>query len=121
MVYQPFYNEELTTMSNNLEISCIEIEPANTAKHSIICLHGLGADGSDLVPIVSELHLPAALNIRFIFPHAPAMPITINNGYEMRAWYDIVGLSINSQVDKMGIANSALLIKTLIEKQLAQA
>lgn len=101
-------------------LASIEIEPANTAKHTIICLHGLGADGGDLVPIVSELNLPASLDIRFIFPHAPTMPITINNGYEMRAWYDIAGLSINSTVDKIGIANSAMMVHKLVDRQIEQ-
>ena len=77
-------------------LSAIEIETATPVKKCVIWLHGLGADGNDFVPIVSELDLPKTLGIRFIFPHAPIMPITINNGYEMRAWYDILSLSINA-------------------------
>lgn len=107
-------------MSNQAPLSCIEIEPTHPPKHTIICLHGLGADGSDLAPIAAEMHLPESLAIRFIFPNAPTMPVTINNGYEMHAWYDIVGLSLNSRVDKIGVANSALMVEKLIDQQLAQ-
>lgn len=98
----------------------IEIEPAKTADKSIIWLHGLGADGHDFVPLVPELHLPASLNIRFIFPHAPIMPITLNNGYEMRAWYDISSLTIDGISDKIGIEKSVQFVNTLIAKEVAR-
>jgi phospholipase/carboxylesterase len=68
----------------------IEIEPEQPAVASVIWLHGLGADGHDFEPVVPELHLPATLPVRFIFPHAPIRPVTINNGMEMRAWYDFI-------------------------------
>ena len=67
----------------------VVIEPAAPATATVIWLHGLGADGHDFVPIVPELQLPADLAVRFIFPHAPVRPVSLNNGMEMRAWYDI--------------------------------
>lgn len=67
----------------------VEIEPSIPAKASIIWLHGLGANGHDFVEVVSELHLPKELGVRFIFPHAPARPVTVNQGMVMPAWYDI--------------------------------
>ena len=105
---------------NTNTLSAIEIAPESVAKRSIIWLHGLGADGTDFVPIVSELHLPAAMGVRFIFPHAPIMPITINNGYEMRAWYDIASLTIDGMIDKTGILRSIHQLEMLIEKEEAR-
>lgn len=107
---------------NNEEhsLSHIEIDPPHTAKRTIIWLHGLGADGSDFVPIVPELNLPATMGVRFVFPHAPNMPITINNGYEMRAWYDIASLSIDGNVDEAGIAKSRTFVTQLIKNELAR-
>jgi phospholipase/carboxylesterase len=107
-------------MSNNQEtiLSCLEINPSNPVRKCIIWLHGLGADGHDFVPIVPELHLPETLGgIRFIFPHAPIRPITINNGNEMRAWYDIASLTSNGIMDEIGIAKSVITIEKLIEKE----
>ncbi|OGT36983.1 MAG: carboxylesterase [Gammaproteobacteria bacterium RIFCSPHIGHO2_12_FULL_37_14] len=98
----------------------VEIEPPVPAKHTIIWLHGLGADGNDFVPIVSELNLPANNGIRFIFPHAPIMPVTLNNGYEMRAWYDIYSLTNNHRVDESGIVQSLTSINELIEAEIAR-
>ena len=67
----------------------ITLSPQAPAVASVILLHGLGADGRDFVPIVDELGLPGTLPVRFVFPHAPLRPVTVNNGYVMRAWYDI--------------------------------
>ena len=67
----------------------VTLEPQDTARASVIWLHGLGADGYDFVPVVPELRLPPALAVRFVFPHATVRPVTINDGYAMRAWYDI--------------------------------
>jgi phospholipase/carboxylesterase len=86
---------------------------------AVIWLHGLGADGSDFVPIVSELKLPEALNIRFIFPHAPVRPITINRGYRMRGWYDITSLDIANRDDEAGIVESSAILTRLCDEQLA--
>ena len=98
-------------------LSSLKIDPPDAIKKCIIWLHGLGADGSDFAPVVPELRLPHAMGIRFIFPHAPIMPITINNGYEMRAWYNIAALTINGIIDEAGIAKSIAAIETLIEKE----
>jgi phospholipase/carboxylesterase len=70
-------------------------------------LHGLGADGNDFAPIVAELKLPAELNVRFIFPHAPVRPITINQGYRMRGWFDVTSFDIAGRDDEAGIIESA--------------
>lgn len=105
-------------MTSKEILASIEIEPAATATASVIWLHGLGADGSDFASIAPELKLPSSLNMRFIFPHAPVMPITINNGYEMRAWFDIHGLTVGSKVDTSGIAASTIAIHALIEREI---
>lgn len=86
----------------------------------VIWLHGLGADGNDFVPIVSELKLPDSLNIRFIFPHAPIRPITINQGYRMRGWYDIISLDIADRDDETGIIESSNSLMRLCDQQIAQ-
>lgn len=107
---------------NKTYLSCIEIEPTGPAERCIIWLHGLGADGNDFVPIVPELHLPHDLGIRFIFPHAPIMPVTINNGYEMRAWYDIASLDIdaNRTIDMKTIVQSKESVELLIEREMTR-
>ncbi len=86
---------------------------------AVIWLHGLGADGSDFVPIISELKLPGALNIRFIFPHAPLRPITINQGYRMRGWYDVTSLDIADCDDEAGIDESSAILTGLCDEQIA--
>lgn len=95
----------------------IELSPDTTPKATVIWLHGLGADGADFVPIVPELHLPSSLAIRFIFPHAPIMPVTINGGYEMRAWFDIYGAKIDSKIDEAGMAGSVAIVQQLIAQE----
>lgn len=101
-------------------IQCTEIEPPTTANRSVICLHGLGADGNDFVPIVNQLQLPTNHGIRFVFPHAPSMPVTINNGYVMRAWYDIITPSLDKQLDEKGIANSVAIVSNIIAREEAR-
>ncbi|HSN22404.1 MAG TPA: alpha/beta fold hydrolase [Usitatibacter sp.] len=88
-------------------------EPAGT----VIWLHGLGADGWDFVPIVRELPLPETLELRFIFPHAPERPVTINNGVEMRAWYDIAMNDIARLPDEQGIRESQAQVERLIARE----
>ena len=90
------------------------------ADSCVIWLHGLGADGHDFEPIVPELHLPSVINTRFLFPHAPMMPVTINQGFVMRAWYDIKSAEIASRPDEAGIRSSAELVNQLVEEQIAQ-
>lgn len=84
----------------------------------VIWLHGLGADGHDFEPIVNELGLPASLSIRFVFPHAPMRAVTINNGFVMRAWYDVLALDIASRADEEGIRESQQYLEGLIEEQI---
>lgn len=106
----------ISNIENNL--SSIEVEENPPVNKSIIWLHGLGADGSDFVPLIPELQLPPSLGIRFIFPHAPVMPVTINNSYEMRAWFDIYALDINSKIDTQGINRSVTSIEQLISAEI---
>ena len=101
-----------------LEREIIETGPA--PERCVIWLHGLGADGFDFVPLVPELHLPAAPSIRFVFPHAPHQPVTINGGYAMRAWYDIVAPDLRARQDAEGIKQSQQAIIALIQEQLDQ-
>jgi phospholipase/carboxylesterase len=99
-------------------LPAIEIETAPNPVFSVIWMHGLGADGSDFVPVVPQLRLPPELAIRFIFPHAPAMPVTCNNGYVMPAWYDIVSLDRNVRsVDEAGLRGSREAIRRLIGRE----
>ncbi len=98
-------------------IEAIELNPKTAPIGSIIWLHGLGADGNDFVPIVSELNLPDTLPLRFVFPHAPMMPVTINNGYVMRAWYDIVSMLPDHHADQSGIDASIAQLHDLIHHE----
>ena len=98
-------------------LPCIELETSPNPTASIIWLHGLGADGNDFVPIVPELHLEECPGIRFVFPSAPTMPVTVNGGYVMPAWYDIIGRNLTDQEDAAGIHRSASSISQLIEKE----
>jgi phospholipase/carboxylesterase len=97
-----------------------EIETHANPRHAVIWLHGLGADGHDFEPIVPELVDPAWPALRFVFPHAPVRPITINGGMPMRAWYDISGQEIAQRQDKAGIRASIGLLGELIEREVAR-
>jgi phospholipase/carboxylesterase len=90
----------------------ITLETGNSPQHSIIWMHGLGADGEDFVPVAEEMSLPVA--VRYVFPHAPMMPVTINGGYVMRVWYDIAGQDIAARQDGAGIRTSREAIEALI-------
>jgi phospholipase/carboxylesterase len=96
----------------------IILQTGKNPQHSIIWLHGLGADGQDFVPIANELELPVA--VRYIFPHAPLRPVTINGGFVMRAWYDIAGQSIAAQQDAAGIRASQSLVEGIIARETAR-
>jgi phospholipase/carboxylesterase len=98
---------------------CVVLEPGTPPTAAVIWLHGLGADGFDFVPIVNELRLPASLVVRFIFPHARPRPVTVNNGYVMRAWYDIQSLGGGGAEDDAGIRDSAAIVAGYIEQQQA--
>jgi phospholipase/carboxylesterase len=98
-------------------LETIELESSPNPTVAVIWMHGLGADGNDFVPIVKELDLRGCPAIRFIFPHAATMPVTINGGYVMRAWYDILGTDIAKREDETGLRLSQKSIEQLIERE----
>lgn len=97
-----------------MPLPTVEIETAPQPKHSVIWLHGLGADGNDFAPIVPELVSPHWPALRFVFPHAPVRPVTVNGGMPMRAWYDIVGMDLVSRQDESGMRASVASVEALI-------
>lgn len=99
-------------------LETLEIETAPNPTHAVIWMHGLGADGNDFAPIVPELGLGASPAIRFVFPHAPVQPVTINNGMHMRAWYDILSMDIGGRrEDEAGLRASQAAIEALIARE----
>jgi phospholipase/carboxylesterase len=98
----------------------IEIESAPQPTAAVIWLHGLGADGNDFAGLVPELNLAGCAPIRFIFPHAPSIAVTLNGGYVMPAWYDIMGTDLVSRQDAAGIQKSERAITALIENEIAR-
>ena len=98
----------------------VELESAPNPTSAVIWLHGLGADGNDFAGLVPELDLSACPPIRFVFPHAPSMPVTVNGGYVMPAWYDILGPNLVSQQDAAGIQASERAIVALIAHEVAR-
>ena len=98
----------------------IELETGPQPTASVIWLHGLGADGNDFVPVVREFALPPALPVRFVFPHAPVRPVTINNGMRMRAWYDIAAADLNNRADLAGVKQSQLQVEALIGREVGR-
>jgi phospholipase/carboxylesterase len=107
-----------------MSLEVIEFETAPSPVASIIVLHGLGADGNDFVPIAQELDLAAVGPVRFVFPHGPTRPVTINGGYVMRAWYDIFGAELGPggerREDAAGLRASQALVEALIAKERAR-
>jgi phospholipase/carboxylesterase len=101
-------------------LPAIELETGPKPNSAVIWLHGLGADGNDFAPIVAQLRLPTTMATRFIFPHAPAMPVTVNGGLIMPAWYDIYEMKIDRKVDEPGILASAKAINGFIDQELAR-
>lgn len=99
--------------------AAVIVEPEAPANLAVIWLHGLGADGYDFVPIVPELDLSPALSVRFVFPHAPVRPVTLNGGAPMRAWFDLLGLDRSAAQDESGLRAAAALIGGCIDAQLA--
>lgn len=98
-------------------LDIIEAESGDKPTATILILHGLGADGNDFVPLAEELDLDAIGPVRFIFPHAPEMPVTINGGYRMRAWYDIVGFDADAPQDEAGLRRSQALVEALLARE----
>jgi len=101
----------------NKMLPTIEVVTGEKPSATVIWLHGLGADGHDFEPIVPELGLPADLSVRFVFPHAPSMPVSINGGYIMPAWYDIRHTDIGYEQDEKGIIDSSRMIQLLIDRE----
>lgn len=106
--------------TTNQSEESVVLDPSSPADATVIWLHGLGADGHDFVPIVNELQLPPTMAVRFIFPHARPRPVTINNGFVMRAWYDITSLGPDRKEDDAGIRESADVVRGLIEQENAR-
>ncbi len=104
-------------MQLNVEDDRIEVEPDQAARASVIWLHGLGADGYDFEGVIPLLELPAGAAVRFVFPHAPVRPVTVNNGLEMRAWFDICGLEGDAPQDEPGVRDSAERLQRLVERE----
>lgn len=102
------------------ELSTVTIKPKSNHQYSIIWLHGLGADGHDFEGIAPQLHLSQQDHVHFIFPNAPIIPVTINGGMKMRAWYDILAMTLERKVDIAGIYQSAKLLEQLIEQEMAK-
>ena len=98
-------------------LESLEIETAPNPDAAVIWMHGLGADGHDFEPIVPELRLPATTRIRFVFPHAPLRPVTINQGHVMRAWYDVRALAGVRREDEAGVRQSARQIEALLARE----
>ena len=98
-------------------LETIEIETGPAPSATVIVLHGLGADGNDFVPIAQELELDAVGPVRFVFPHAPVMPVTINNGYPMRAWYDILEADLVRREDEAGLRKSLASVEALLRQE----
>ncbi len=101
-------------------LPAIELETRPTPDSTVIWLHGLGADGNDFAPIVEQMRLPSAMAIRFIFPHAPSMPVTVNGGFVMPAWYDILEMQIDRKIDVPGLLASVVAIGAFVDRELAR-
>ncbi|MGL4230083.1 MAG: alpha/beta hydrolase [Casimicrobium sp.] len=101
-------------------LDAVILEPDFPATACVIWMHGLGADGNDFAPIIPELDLPRTHSVRFVFPNAPTMPVTINGGYVMRAWYDIVGADLDNRADEAGVRRSQMQINEIIADQRAK-
>lgn len=98
-------------------LEAIEVETAPEPRACVVILHGLGADGNDFVPIAQELDLAPVGPVRFVFPHAPIRPVTINGGYRMRAWYDILGTESQGREDQAGLRASMALVEQLLQRE----
>ena len=103
-----------------MPLQTIELHPAATPTATIIMLHGLGADGTDFLPLADEIDLGAIGPVRWVMPRAPERPVTINGGMRMRAWYDILGTQIDKREDEGGLRESAGLVDGLIAREIAR-
>ncbi|QUM82180.1 carboxylesterase [Moritella sp. 5] len=99
-------------------LPCVEIEPNLSANASVIWLHGLGANGHDFAPVVPMIALPVEHQVRYVFPHAPDIKVTINNGYKMPAWYDILEMTLERKIDMSGLMISVEQVQHLIQREI---
>jgi phospholipase/carboxylesterase len=102
---------------SGLRLETVEVEPRAAADAAVLLMHGLGADGHDFESLVPELRLPVSPSVRWVFPHAPVRPVTINGGVRMRAWYDIVALDRSAPEDEAGIRSSAEALFALVRRE----
>ena len=100
-----------------MPLETIEKQTGPNPQRTILVMHGLGADGNDFVPFAQELDLRAVGPVRFVFPHAPVRPVTINGGYRMRAWYDILGTESQRREDETGLRESIQLVEELLARE----
>ena len=100
--------------------SPVVVEPSKPATAAVVWLHGLGADGHDFEPVAAELGRGGLDDVRFVFPHAPVRPVTINGGMAMRAWYDIAGTDLDRRADEEGVRESAGIARALVDEQIAR-
>lgn len=100
-----------------MDLQTIALDPGAAPRATVIVLHGLGADGTDFLPMADELRLDAVGPVRFVFPRAPVRPVTINNGYPMRAWYDILGTDLARREDEAGLRASMTAVHRLIARE----
>jgi phospholipase/carboxylesterase len=103
-----------------MTLQTIELNPGTAARATVIILHGLGADGTDFLPMADELDLAAVGPVRYLFPRAPMRPVTINGGHRMRAWYDILGADIVRREDEAGLREAMALVHQLIDAEVAR-
>ncbi len=103
-----------------MPLEVIEVETAANPTATVLWMHGLGADGRDFVPVAQELSLSTVGPVRFVFPNAPVIPVTINGGYQMPAWYDILGADLTQRQDEKGLRQTQVAINTLIARETAR-
>ena len=103
-----------------MSLETIEFHPAGDAVASVIILHGLGADGTDFLPMCDQLDLTAIGPVRYLLPRAPVRPVTINGGHRMRAWYDVLGAQLDKREDETGLRATMRQVQVLIEREVAR-
>ena len=105
---------------NESALQTIELHPAGAPLATVVVLHGLGADGTDFLSLADEMDLDAVGPVRWVFPRAPVRPVTVNGGYEMRAWYDILGPDLVRREDEAGLRESMRLVRLLLDREVAR-
>jgi phospholipase/carboxylesterase len=113
----PISATDKTWLGLRMSLEVIEAQTGENPVATVLILHGLGADGRDFVPVAEQFDLSSVGPVRFIFPNAPVMPVTINGGYQMPAWYDILGADLTQRQDEAGLRRSQLAIDALIERE----